>query len=156
VAEELARPVPDETRDLGSFRLTDESATRKWRIWTDRQSVPIGKAHRSEEGLVFCIAPGEWIELGAGEPPADAVDMTHVRAMFRLNGPGSRTVLEQLCALDLSDSMTPNDAAARTLVAATACELVRDDVDQELSYLLLVSRSFARHLWDRLIEVATR
>jgi heterotetrameric sarcosine oxidase gamma subunit len=64
-------------------------------------------------------------------------------------------VLERVCAIDLSDSMTPNGAAARTLVAGVATELIRDDVAAEPSYLLLMSRSFARAVWERL-EIAGR
>lgn len=148
-----ASPVEALTFDLGRCRLTDESATAKWRTWTDRLAVGIGRADTGDGILAFSVAPGEWIEVGGSEVPVDGVDMTHVRAMLRLTGPGARRVLEHVCALDLSDLMTPNRAAARTLVAGVATELVRDDADGELSYLLLVSRSFARHVWDRLVAV---
>ncbi len=156
MVEGFARPVPDEQIDLGACRLADESATSKWRTWTDRWSVPIGESQQAGDGLAFSIAPGEWIELDVSEPAADAVDISHVRAMLRLSGAGSRNVLEHLCGLDLSEAMTPNGAAARTLVDDVATELVRDDVADELSYLLLVSRSFARHLWDRITEAAAQ
>jgi sarcosine oxidase gamma subunit len=48
--------------------------------------------------------------------------------------------------------MFPNGAAARTLVAGVATELVRDDVDGATSYLLLPSRSFGNYLWTVLID----
>ena len=142
-------PILDDAVDLGTCRLSDESAAPKWRTWTDRYSVPIGKALPVSDGLVFSVAPDEWIAVGVGDLPVDAVDITHVRAMFRLSGAGARRTLEHLCALDLSETMTPHGAAARTLVAGVATELIRDDVAGELSYLLLMSRSFAQHVWDR-------
>ncbi len=146
-------PVLDDAVDLGTCRLSDESAAPKWRTWTDRHSVPIGKALPVSDGLVFSVAPGEWVEIGAGGLPPDAVDITHVRAMFRLSGAGARRALEHLCALDLSETMTPHGAAARALIAGVATELIRDDVDGELSYLLLMSRSFAQHVWGRVATV---
>lgn len=147
-------PVGTPAVDFGTCRLTDESAAAKWRTWTDRFAVGIGKARRSESVLALSVTPGEWIEVSGSDAPAAGVDVTHVRAMFRLTGPGARPVLEHVCALDLSDLMTPNLAAARTLVAGVATELVREDIDGELSYLLLVSRSFAAHTWDRLVAAA--
>jgi heterotetrameric sarcosine oxidase gamma subunit len=108
------------------------------------------------DDLVFSISPGEWIVLGKRPQVGDVVDLTHVRAMFRLGGLGARRVLEHVCAIDLSDEMTPNGAAARTLVAGVATEIVRDDVGSEPSYLLLMSRSFGRHVWERLVAVGDR
>ena len=150
----FATPVDMPAVDFGACRLTDESSAAKWRTWTDRFGVGIGEARSGDGILAVSVAPGEWIEVGEGDGPADGVDITHVRAMLRLTGPEARRVLEHVCALDLSDLMTPNLAAARTLVAGVATELVRDDADGELSYLLLVSRSFAAHLWDRLVAAA--
>ncbi len=152
VVEHFESPVGERVGDLGAARLTDESAAPKWRIWEDLWPVPLGRSQQVEDGLVFSISPGEWMVVG-GPPPAGAVDLTHVRAMFRLTGPGARTILEHVCALDLSDPITPDRAAARTLVAGVATELVRDDIRGELSYLLLLSRSFARHTWDRLVAI---
>jgi len=153
VVERFAGPVAAAVADLGSCVLTDDSAAPKWRTWTDQWSVGLGKSKRLPRGLVFSVAPGELIIVGEAARPADAVDITHVRAMFRLSGVGARHALEHLCSIDLGDEMTPNGAAARTLVAAVATELVRDDQGEEVSYLLLVSRSFAQHVWDRLCSL---
>ena len=142
----------DQEADLGSARLSDETGTAKWQGWSDEWSLPLGTSKRQDDRLVFSISPGEWIIIG-GSAPAGSADLTHVRAMFRLSGPGATEVLEAVCAIDLSDQMTPNGAAARTLVAGVATELVRDDVAGERSYLLLMSRSFARAVWDRLLAV---
>lgn len=152
MVEYFESPVREPVGSLDIARLTDESAAPKWRVWEDLWSVPLGRSMRVEDGLVFSISPGEWIVIG-GPPPAGAVDLTHVRAMFRLSGPNARNVLEHVCAIDLTDPITPDRAAARTLIAGVATELVRDDIQGELSYLLLMSRSFARHIWDRLVAI---
>lgn len=149
MVEHFESPVAVQVVNLGNARMSDESDTTKWRVWEDLWSVPLGRSQWLEGTLVFSISPGEWILVG-GRPPAGAVDLTHVRAMFRLIGSGARNILEGVCAIDLSDLMTPNGAAARTLVAGVATELVRDDIGGEPSYLLLMSRSFARYVWDRL------
>jgi sarcosine oxidase gamma subunit len=48
--------------------------------------------------------------------------------------------------------MFPNGAAARTLFAGVTTELVRDDVDETTSYLILPSRSFGRYVEDVLTD----
>ena len=122
---DFAGPVPDAETQLRDAILRDESAVAKWRSWGDRRAVPLGHADRVGEALVFSVSPGESLAVG-GPPPPDAVDLTHVRAMFRITGAG----------------------------AGVATELVRDDAGGEPSYLLLMSRSFARSVWDRLVEVS--
>jgi heterotetrameric sarcosine oxidase gamma subunit len=141
--------------DLGSCRLLDESPLEKWRVWEDKYDVSLGTGRRHGDSLAFAVSPGEWIVIGARPTGADVVDLTHVRAAFRLTGAGARSVLEQMCALDLGGSMTPNGAAARTLVAGVATELIRDDVAGEPSYRMLMSRSFARSVWQRLVAAGT-
>lgn len=142
--------------ELGSCRLRDESHLTKWRIWEGASEVALGTARHQGGSLVVAVSPGEWMVIGDKPNVDDVVDMTHVRAALRLTGAGARSLLEHVCSLDLSDSMTPNGAAARTLVAGVATELIRDDVTGELSYLLLMSRSFARSVWERLEAAPSR
>lgn len=138
----------------GSCRLRDESYLEKWLIWKDLSEAELGSARHRGESLVVAVSPGEWIVIGNRPQVDDAVDLTHVRAALRLTGAGARSALERVCALDLSDSMTPDGAAARTLIAGVATEIVRDDAAGEPSYLLLMSRSFARSVWERLETAA--
>ena len=142
--------------EFGSCRLRDESHLAKWRVWEDDSGVALGTARHQGGSLVVAVSPGEWLVIGDRPRVDDAVDMTHVRAALRLTGAGARSLLEHVCALDLSDSMTPNGAAARTLVAGVATEIIRDDAAGEPSYLLLMSRSFARAVWERLEAAAQR
>lgn len=154
MAEAFSSPVQEAVVERDGVRLTDESRAPKWRTWEG--SAPLGRALPGDRGLEFSISPGEWIVVGAEPGSAGAVDLTHVRAMFRLGGTRARDVLEHVCAIDLSDQMTPDLAAARTLVAGVATEVVRSDDGGEPSYLLLMSRSFARHVWDRLVAAGSR
>lgn len=144
--------APD--RLSGPLRLGDESAFPKWRVFAGPPAVRPGTATRMAGRLVWSVSPGEWTVVG-GRPDGEAVDLTHVRAMFRLTGSEAARCLAKLCALDLGDDMFPNRAAARTLVAEVATELVRDDLEDGRSYLILPSRSFGVYM-DSVIAEAGR
>lgn len=154
MAEFLSPIAAPGVADLGSCRLRDESHREKWRVWEDTSGVAVGTARHQGESLVVAVSPGEWIVIGDKPRVDDVVDLTHVRAAMRLTGAGARSLLGHVCALDLDDSMTPDGAAARTLVAGVATEIIRDDAAGEPSYLLLMSRSFARAVWERLEAAA--
>lgn len=66
--------------------------------------------------------------------------------MFRLTGDDAANLLNRICGLDFAEDVFPNGSSARTLVAGVATEVVRDDHDGALSYLLLPSRSFGRYM----------
>jgi heterotetrameric sarcosine oxidase gamma subunit len=147
-------PIGTDHVVVGAVTLTDESGATKWRTWTDPGGVPIGHSRRTGDTLMLAVAPAEWIVVGP-DPGGDAVDLSHVRASIRVSGARARELMSYVCALDLGDLMTPAGSAARTLVAGVATELVRDDQAGEISFLLMMSRSFARSVWDRLHEVAS-
>lgn len=147
-------PIGTDHVVVGAVTLTDESGATKWRTWTDPGGVPIGRSRRTGDTLMLAVAPAEWIVVGP-DPGGDAVDLSHVRASIRVSGARARELMSYVCALDLGDLMTPAGSAARTLVAGVATELVRDDQAGEISFLLMMSRSFARSVWDRLHEVAS-
>jgi sarcosine oxidase, subunit alpha len=154
VPEPIARspvPLPSGT-DSGPLTLTDESLVPKWRVFGDEfADVAPGTSRRDGDGLIWSVSPGEWTALGP-RPPGDVMDLTHVRAMFRLTGEDACDVLSRVCALDLGDAMFPAGAAARTLVAGVATEIVRDDQAGSPSYLLLPSRSFGLYLYETLVD----
>lgn len=137
------RKGPGHVSDL---TLTDLSSTPKWRVFTGHKRVRPGKSSRTGDTLVWSVSPDEWTVLGS--EPKSAIDLTHVRAMFRLTGPEAATLMNRVCALDFGDGMFPNGAAARTLFAGVATEIVRDDQEGRPSYLLLPSRSYGIYLLD--------
>lgn len=135
---------------MAELSLTDLSPTPKWRVFAGYEQVQPGTSQGSGDTLVWSVTPGEWTVLGSR--PDDAVDLTHVRAMFRLTGASAAALINRVCALDLSDGMFPNGAAARTLFAGVATEIVRDEEADIRSYLLLPSRSFSTYVLDVILD----
>jgi len=131
---------------VAELTLTDLSATPKWRTFSGHKRVRPGKSSGSGDTLVWSVSPDEWTVLGA--EPKSAVDLTHVRVMFRLTGTEATTLMNRVCALDFGDGMFPNGAAARTLFAGVATEIVRDDQEDGPSYLLLPSRSYGTYVLE--------
>lgn len=102
--------------------------------------------------MTWSVSPGEWTVLGFRPPGGLVVDLTHVRAMFRLTGEDAPRLIAKLCALDLDDRMFPDGAAARSLFAGVATELIRDDEEAVLSYLILPSRSFGLFVREAILD----
>ena len=130
--------------------------------------VPFGRAARDAyETLVVGSGPGEWLLLAApgtsaavsqrvGEVQDEGLvsvfDATHGRALVRITGPRTPDLLAKVCAIDLSEAVTPNGAAFRSPVAKLVTDIVRDDRDAEISYLLHCERSSGQYLFDALID----
>lgn len=125
---------------MSELALTDLGHEPKWRTFTE----PVG-------GFSWSVSPGEWTVLGY-RPDGEVVDLTSVRAMFRLTGTDGSRLLAKICALDLDNDKFTNGSAARTLVAGVATELVRDDQDGVTSYLILPSRSFGRYMRETILD----
>lgn len=135
---------------MAELSLTDLSPTPKWRVFSGHEGVAPGTSAGSGDDLVWSVSPGEWTVLG--DQPEGAVDLTHVRSMFRLTGAEAASLINRACALDLTEGMFPNGAAARTLFAGVATEIIRDDEDGIPSYLLLPSRSFSTYVLDVILD----
>jgi heterotetrameric sarcosine oxidase gamma subunit len=129
--------------------------------------VPFGRARRDEHGvLVVGSGPDEWLLLTppnardllasridtTGDDHVSVVDVTHGRALMRLSGTDGHRVLAKVCAIDLSDAVTPDGAAFRSSVADVATDVVRDDLHREPSYLLHCERSTGQYLFDALCD----
>lgn len=131
---------------VAELSLTDLSPTPKWRVFDGHHLAP-GTSKGTADDLVWSVTPGEWTVLGR-RPEAEAVDLTHVRAMLRLTGDDAAKLINRVCGLDLSDGMFPSGAAARTLFAGVATEIVRDDIDDKPSYLIVPSSSFKTYILE--------
>jgi heterotetrameric sarcosine oxidase gamma subunit len=133
--------------------------------------VRFGRAARDAGGtLVVGSGPGEWLLLAppgqasalaprledtAARDPGESVtwvDLTHGRALMRLNGSSAASVLAKVCGIDLGDDVTPDGAAFRTSVAALATDVIRDDQGGTRSYLLHCERSSGQYLFDALLR----
>jgi len=139
-----------------NLSITDETDGPKTRVvGADLAGVTPGHARRNDSGLVYSTSPKEWTVLG-GSVPADmrSVDLTHVRAVIRLTGSDAKALLAKMCSLDFDDRMFPSGSVARTSVANTTTEVVRDDEGGQTSYLLVASRSFGEYLYGVLVDQA--
>jgi heterotetrameric sarcosine oxidase gamma subunit len=128
-----------------------------------------GRAAWDGDRLVTGAAPGEWLVLGPRGTAGGTVDhyrtvlatvtedlvtvmeLTHGRALLRVHGPATMSLLRRLTALDLDDRFVPDGSALRTSVAAVVTDVVRDDVAGSPSYLLHCERSSGRYLLDTLL-----
>ncbi|MBA2638527.1 MAG: hypothetical protein H0U77_00725 [Nocardioidaceae bacterium] len=118
--------------------------------------------------LVVGTRPFEWLiiaERGQApsiraelpdDPAASVVDLTHGRALLRVTGTPSARLLARLCNVDLSDDMTPDLAAFSGSVAGLMCDLVREDVEGDRSYLICFDRSYAGWFAGVVVDAATR
>lgn len=168
----------------GASTLSDETPLAKVLVRApfdgpgrEALGVGFGRTLRTDLGsgavLLVGSAPGEWLALGApNTAPAlrtaleerlagtgeftSVLDLTHGRALMRLQGPAATAVLAGVCAIDLADTVTPDGTALRTSVAAVVTDVVRDDVAGARSYLLHCERSSGQYLWDALLDAGAR
>jgi heterotetrameric sarcosine oxidase gamma subunit len=126
--------------------------------------VVFGRARRGHSGnLVIGDALGEWLVLGpsghehaifadleatAARSFSTMLEMTHGYAVVRLTGNEASPVLSKLCPVDLSGRAAMNGTAVRTSVAGMTAGIVRDDVDDQASFLVYCERSSGRYLFD--------
>lgn len=149
-----------------ALTLRDESATTKTLVRSDQPQFGIGFGDSAAHGqaLVCGSRPDEWLILGsvaAVEAAEAAIDrrgftsvipFTHGRALFRVTGAQAPAMMEKVCGIDWSDHMTPDGAVVTASVALTTCDIIRNDRDDEISYLLMCDRSFGQYLFDALID----
>lgn len=136
---------------------------------TEVLGVRFGRSISQGGRLVVGSGPGEWLLVGPVDEAPGAlvaelerrlalvpglvtvVDLTHGRALLRLRGPATLTVLSRLTSFDLDDRFVPDGAAWRTSVAGVVTDLVRDDAGGSPSYLLHCERSSGRYLVDTVL-----
>lgn len=165
-------------RSRGSLRLADRTPLTKVLVRAAASGraarsmdVSFGRARTDQHNtLIVGSGPDEWLLLA---PPhslsavssrldtdddglVSVVDVTHGRALMRLSGAKASRVLAKVCAIDLSDDVTPNGAAFRSSVAKVATDVIRDDVGSsdatECSYLLHCERSSGQYLFDAFLD----
>lgn len=137
-----------------------------------RIGVPFGRAARDSAGaLVVGSGPGEWLVIGEPGTESDltarwqaelgdtasaelitVLNLTHGRALMRLHGQESPSVLSKVCAVDLAENMAPNGAAFRSSVAKLVTDVIRDDTDGVPSFLLHCERSSGQYLFDAILD----
>lgn len=121
-------------------------------------SLPLtsGQEAATSQGVsIFSTAPDQWFltfDRGSDLTPAKTVaqilgdgfaitDQSDSYAVLALQGALSRTVLERICPLDLSDQAFPSGSAARTHMEHMGVILHRGDGADH--FVLMTSRSMA-------------
>ena len=79
-------------------------------------------------------------------------DMSDLRAAFELTGPRARDVLQKGCAVDLHPRAFGAGTCVQTALARVRVTLRQ--MDATPVYQALVDRSYARYLWDWLLDAA--
>lgn len=128
-----------------------------------------GRAAWIGDRLVIGSGPDEWLVLGApGQAHAIAVDvetmleaadsgpitvmdLTHGRALMRVSGAQTMSLLRRVTAVDLDDRLAPNGSALRTSIAAVVTDMIRDDKGGQASFLLHCERSSGLYLQQALL-----
>ncbi len=131
------------------------------------QLAAITPGHSTMRGtvLIGSVRPGEWLYIG----PLDAVgaavadldlaghtavtDVTHARSAVRITGSSAADLLARCCSLDFADAMFPDEATATGSVASVRCDIVRNDLEMENSYMLVFDRSYSEYLTRILNEL---
>ncbi len=160
---------------LAPLRLSDLTPLTKILIRTARTSpmgvslgCEFGRAVRNKAGhLVAGTGPDEWLVISPADTAASVMasvegsdqaelatvlDLTHGGVLFRLSGTDSQGVLEKLCAIDLSEDVTPDGAVFRSSVARITTDVIRDDVSGIRSYLLHADRASGQYQFDALLD----
>ena len=155
----------------GAPTLTDESSLTKVsvraQVGTSLLGVDFTRTARRDGVLIAGIRPDEWLLLGnaadveallAGtefDSSVNQIDITHSRLCLRLSGVRSASALEKVCSLDFDDMMFPDGATGSASVAKVSSDLIRDDINDEPSYLILADRSFGQYLYDAIHDATT-
>lgn len=128
-----------------------------------------GRATWVGDRLIVGAGPDEWLVLGApGQERAIAdevestvgaatsdllsvIDLTHGRALMRVSGARTMSLLRRVTAVDLDDRLVPDGSALRTSVAGVVTDMIRDDQADQSSFLLHCERSSGRYLQQSLL-----
>ena len=128
-----------------------------------------GRAVWREDRLVVGSGPDEWLVLGAPGAAAEiaeqlratagaadprdvnVMDLTHGRALIRVSGPETMSLMQRLTAVDLDERLVPDGSALRSSLAKVVTDIIRDDQDGSPSFLLHCERSSGRYLQESLL-----
>ncbi len=78
--------------------------------------------------------------------------MTHGQACIRIIGRRVTELMSKLCGLDFSSTAFPNGTARRTSFAKTGQLVVRRDIGQLPTFLVVGARSGAAYVWETILE----
>ena len=148
---------------VAAWRAADVAPLRERlaaRLGLDLPAGPV--AARAGGILAFHVAPRRWwLVLPEDARPLDPdlpagraalTDLSHARAVIRLGGPDSRSVLAKLCRIDVHPRALPAGRIAQTPLGQVAT-LVHA-LDDGAGFDLYLPRSLARSAVESLIDAA--
>jgi heterotetrameric sarcosine oxidase gamma subunit len=133
----------------------------------EQAGIPLPTAAGTSSGagprVALWQAPGRWLVVSAADAPADlrdalaglggaAVDISHGWTTLRLGGPAAPAVLAKGCSLDLHEGRFPAGRCAQSEYRGLSIFL--HAVDDSPRFDLYCQRSFARSLWEWLLDGA--
>ena len=156
----------------GKINLRGDAADR---TFVDAVKVTVGAAPPADANTVAAagrneilwLGPDEWLvvtppgkqgalEAALGEALAgqhvSAVDTTDARTTIRIHGAHARDVLMKGCPLDLHPRAFGPGKCAQTIIAKA--DVLIHQRDDAPTYDIYVLCSFARYLWDWLVDAA--
>jgi len=131
--------------------------------------APLGRFSGDENACVATLSPGRYLVISQESAVAAkfeaamlssqgaAADLTHGRALLRLQGDCAADVLAKGCAIDFHDSAFPAGRVAQTLLGHIDVTLFRRDAQTfEIMALRGFVESLAEWLLDAGLEYAAR
>lgn len=124
-------------------------------------SAPPGRFFADESACVATLSPGRYLVVARAPALAArfeaallssqgaAADLTHGRAMLRLQGECAADVLAKGCAIDFDDSAFPAGRVAQTLLGHIDVTLLRRDPQ---TFDIVALRGFAESLAEWLLD----
>lgn len=160
------------------LRIVDVTAAAKYRVVASPRSAAAAllscrfqTSRREGSTMIVGIGADEWlVVVPAGEVSSVVVglsvlpeddlsvllDVTHAGVFMRITGDRSVDVLTRMCAMDFSDAKFPNGATFRSSLARVVCDVIRDDILEEHSYLIHGDRSSGQYLFNSFLNVGAQ
>ena len=170
------------TPEQAPLTLVDLSLLPRWGlkgrdtfVWLTARNAQVPErnnaAERQPDGtLIARLSPGEALILGPrrdggcfldralaeiaaeGDGSCYPVPRRDSHSLFIVTGRQAARMLAKLCAVDLAPDRFADGSIAQTNVARLSAIIIRDDVNIQLGFSVLVESASAEYLWDCLLD----
>ena len=170
------------TPEHAPLTLVDLSHLPRWGIkgrdafaWLKARQARVPErnnaAERQPDGtLIARLSPGEALILGPrrdggcfldgalagiageGDGACYPVPRRDSHSLFFVKGSPAARMFAKLCAIDLAPDRFADGSIAQTSVARLSAIIIRDDVNSQLGFSVLVESASAEYFWDCLLD----
>lgn len=145
---------------IAKLRIFGDAADARFRVVTGIAPPRAGTQIEDQQLSLAWLAPGEWLITGHETAVADwvaradalgaddllAIDFSHARAAFLLEGANARAALAAHCPLDLWPDIFPVGAVARSLLGDTGLFIARlGDAEGAPRFRIIVDQTMAAY-----------